>query len=161
MSAATPLSTREIDAQLGREITALWLTDELRHEKPTPLDEARSGLLLFEQTLWDAVPRILRSLDQHLRERTGDGLPLEATPVRFGSWMGGDRDGNPNVTALVTRQTCLLQRWMAARLYRAAVSDLRMTLSLAEASDELIARTGPSREPYRKLLGARLSIAWT
>jgi phosphoenolpyruvate carboxylase len=67
--------------------------------------------------------------------------------------MGGDRDGNPFVTASVTRQTCLLQRWMAAELYLETISQLRMELSMREGSGELASRVGPSREPYRVLLG--------
>jgi phosphoenolpyruvate carboxylase len=151
-----PAPLAEIDEQLAREITTLWLTDEVRHERPTPLDEARSGLLIFEQTLWDAVPRTLRALDRQLLAVTGEPLPEDAAPLRFGSWMGGDRDGNPNVTASITQRTCLLQRWMAARLYHAAVADLRMELSLADGSDELRERAGPGREPYRELLGGVL-----
>jgi phosphoenolpyruvate carboxylase len=110
-------------------------------------------LLIFEQTLWDAIPRMLRTLDRVLREKTGEGLPVDAAPIRFGSWMGGDRDGNPHVTARVTRMTCLLQRWMAARLYRDAVAKLRMSLSLRDASDDLRKRAGAGAEPYRDLLG--------
>ena len=67
--------------------------------RPSPVDEARSGLVVFEQTLWDAVPRFLRVLDAALVKHTGRGLPLDAAPLRFGSWIGGDRDGNPSVTA--------------------------------------------------------------
>lgn len=147
-----PTERKAVEEAIAREITILWLTDEARQERPTPVDEARSGLLLFEQTLWDAVPRTLRSLDRELREHTGEGLPVDAAPLRFGSWMGGDRDGNPRVTARVTRQVCLLQRWMAARLYRREISRLRMELSLSQGSEELTARTGSVREPYRRLL---------
>src|SRR5204862_2683765 len=93
---------------LRREIMAAWDTDEVRHERPSPLDEVRSGLVVFEQSLWDAVPRYVRSVDRALHSATGRDLALEAGPVRFGSWMGGDRDGNPNVTPEVTRQACLL-----------------------------------------------------
>ena len=96
--------------------------------------------------------RTLRALDRRLRASTGEGLALDAAPLRFGSWMGGDRDGNPNVTSSITRRTCLLQRWMGARLYRAEVSRLRMELSMRRGSDELAARAGSEREPYRALL---------
>ncbi len=141
-----------IEEQLRREITTIWRTDELRHERPTPLDEARSGLLIFEQTLWDALPRVLRSLDKELLEATGTGLPKDAAPIRFGSWMGGDRDGNPNVTAEITRQACHLARWMAAALYEREVEALRRELSLTDGSEELNAAVEGAREPYRALL---------
>ncbi|HEY5610722.1 MAG TPA: phosphoenolpyruvate carboxylase, partial [Thermoanaerobaculia bacterium] len=101
---------------LRREITAAWETDEVRRERPTPIDEVRGGLFVFEQTLWNAVPQFLRTLDRALRRHTGHPLPLDAAPIRFGSWIGGDRDGNPNVTPEVTESACLLARWAAADL---------------------------------------------
>lgn len=159
-----PAELEAIDERLARDITVLWLTDEARTARPTPVDEARSGLLVFEQTLWDAVPRTLRTLDAELRNRTGEGLPPDAAPLRFGSWMGGDRDGNPNVTSRTTRQVCLLQRWMAARLYRDAIGRLRMELSLTRGSEELVAVAKTTREPYRALLQRvldRLSVTET
>jgi phosphoenolpyruvate carboxylase len=63
--------------------------------------EARGGLHIVEQSLWHAVPAFMRKLSLALKRHTGKDLPLNATPFRFGSWMGGDRDGNPNVTAKV------------------------------------------------------------
>jgi phosphoenolpyruvate carboxylase len=137
---------------LRREITTYWLTDEIRRTRPTPVDEARGGLLYFEQSLWDMVPRFVRSLDASLREFTGQALPLGAAPIRFGSWMGGDRDGNPNVTPEVTREVCLMGREMAADLYLQEVDALLDELSLVKCSDELRARVGPVREPYRAWL---------
>jgi phosphoenolpyruvate carboxylase len=137
---------------LRREITAMWDTDEIRAERPTPVEEAISGLLVFEQSLWDAVPQYLRSLDRALLKATGRSLPLEAAPVSFGSWMGGDRDGNPTVTAAVTRQVCLVSRWMAADLYERELAALQLELSVTAASEELKARTNGAREPYRVIL---------
>jgi phosphoenolpyruvate carboxylase len=118
----------------------------------SPLDEVRAGLVVFEQTLWEALPQYLRSLDRALRAATGEALPLDAAPIRFGSWIGGDRDGNPSVTPEVTRQATWLARWMAAHLYLADVEALRNELSLASASDELRTRVPESPEPYRALL---------
>jgi phosphoenolpyruvate carboxylase len=137
---------------LRREIAILWETEEGRDRAVSPLDEVRAGLVVFEQTLWDAVPRYLRSLDRALHAATGDPLPLDATPIRFGSWIGGDRDGNPNVTPDVTRQATWLARWMAAHLYARDVEALRTELSLANGSDELRARVPQATEPYRELL---------
>jgi phosphoenolpyruvate carboxylase len=138
---------------LRREIAACWETDEIRRVRPTPLDEVRGGLLVFEQTLWQALPYYLRELDRALAHHTGSGLPLEVSPIRFGTWIGGDRDGNPNVTPEVTRQACLLGRWMAADLYFREVDLLRSELSLAHASAELRAVVGDGEhEPYRTLL---------
>lgn len=117
--------------ELRREIISIWETDEVRHTAPTPLDEVKNGLVVFEQSLWDAVPQYLRALDEALQKHTGQPLPLDCTPLRFGSWIGGDRDGNPNVTAEVTVQACFLARWMACDLYLPAIEELRLDLSFA------------------------------
>jgi len=142
----------EVLADLRREITAMWGTDEIRAERPTPIDEAIGGLLVFEGSLWDAVPRYLRSLDSSLREATGMPLPLDAAPIRFGSWMGGDGDGNPTVTPEVTRKACLVSRWMAADLYEREIGELQLELSVTQANDELREVAGGAREPYRAVL---------
>jgi phosphoenolpyruvate carboxylase len=126
---------RENATALRREITAAWETDEVRHERPSPLDEVKGALFVFEQTLFDALPRYLRVLDDALRQHTGRALPLDATPIRFGSWIGGDRDGNPNVTAEITRDACLLSRWMAAVLYQREIEELRNELSMKDGID--------------------------
>lgn len=142
----------ELVAALRREVLAAWETDEIRSRRPTPVDEAIAGLLIFEQTLWDAVPRFLRSLSGALARATGRGLPLEAAPLRFGSWMGGDRDGNPTVTPEVTRLACAVARWMAADLYEREIAALRSELSVTAATPELRARANGAREPYRAVL---------
>eukprot|EP00879_Flechtneria_rotunda_P031584 GHRR01034517.1.p1 GENE.GHRR01034517.1~~GHRR01034517.1.p1 ORF type:complete len:310 (+),score=62.63 GHRR01034517.1:705-1634(+) len=106
----TPEEREYVIQDLVREITALWQTDELRRQRPTPVDEARGGLHVVEQSLWAAVPAFLRRLSAALKKHTGRELPLNATPIRFGSWMGGDRDGNPNVTAKTTHHVVALSR---------------------------------------------------
>jgi phosphoenolpyruvate carboxylase len=142
----------EVLDALRREIVSAWETDEVRHDRPTPLDEVRGGLIVFEQSLWQAVPAFLRSVDAELRQVSGRSLPLEVAPLRFGSWIGGDRDGNPNVTPKVTRNACLLARWQAADLYLPEINALRDELSMSRASRELTERTGETHEPYRVLL---------
>ncbi|EFJ16055.1 hypothetical protein SELMODRAFT_117085 [Selaginella moellendorffii] len=122
---------------LVREITSLWQTDELRRRRPTPLDEARGGLHIVEQTLWRAVPQYLRRISTALKKHTGRPLPLSSTPIKFGSWMGGDRDGNPHVTAKVTRDVCYLARWIAADLYLREVDSLRFELSVSNCDEKL------------------------
>jgi phosphoenolpyruvate carboxylase len=149
-------------AALRREILAAWGTSDVRQQRPTPIDEVRSGLLVFEQSLWEALPQYVRSLDRALRASTGRGLPIDAAPLRFGSWIGGDRDGNPNVTPDVTRRACLLSRWVAADLYLREIEALRDELSVESAIDELRARVPGSPEPYRELLrGVRARLAAT
>jgi len=159
-------SQRLIIDELRREISAYWLTDEIRRRRPTPVEEAKWGFAVIETVLWQAVPRYQRRLDRLLREHTGKPLPLDCAPVRFGSWMGGDRDGNPNVTPAVTREVSFLARWMAADLYWHDVNVLRAELSVRKANEELRAKVGDCAEPYRELLRevrARLTATrdWT
>ena len=161
----TPVELDEVRATLAREIAAAWGTTEIRRERPSPLDEVRSGLVVFESSLWTAVPRYLRSVNRALRGVTGRGLPLDAAPVRFGSWIGGDRDGNPSVTPDVTRRACLLSRWVAAELYLREINALRDELSLETAGPSLRPFVGASREPYRELLRGvrsrlRATLSW-
>ncbi|HAV68745.1 MAG TPA: phosphoenolpyruvate carboxylase, partial [Alcanivorax sp.] len=138
--------------RLRELILSAWATDEIRRERPTPVDEAKWGFAVIEQSLWKAVPRVMRDIEAELGQAGIDALPADWVPIRFASWMGGDRDGNPNVTATVTREVLLLARWMAADLYLRDVENLLADLSMHRASDELLARTGPSHEPYRVVL---------
>ncbi len=145
-------SDLDLEEALTREITSIWDSDEVNREKPTPLDEARGGLVMLEQVAWFALPVWLRELDRTLRKHTGRGLPLDAAPIRFGSWMGGDRDGNPNVTPQITLQATWLGRWMAASLFGQEIDALRSELSSRSCNAELRARVGDVSEPYRELL---------
>ena len=148
----TPPEREEIIDALRIEIAAAWETSEVRPERPSPVDEARSGLAVFEQSLWDAVPKFLRSLSAALVKHTGRGLPPDRSPLCFGSWIGGDRDGNPSVTAEVTAEVVLLARWQAASLYLPEIDALRLDLSMGDGSPELMARAGGASEPYRAVL---------
>ena len=105
-----------VRARLTDLIAQIWHTEEFLEQRPTPLDEARWSFAVIENSLWDAVPQFLRELD-HVA--TSHGLSIaqtERTPIRLSSWIGGDRDGNPNVTAAVTEEAMLLSRWQAADL---------------------------------------------
>ena len=158
----TPEERDEALAALRGEITAAWKTAEAREGQLTPIDEVKGGLVVIEQTLWDAVPQSLRALDRALRTATGTPLGVDAAPIRFGSWIGGDRDGNPNVTPAVTTEACLLARWMAADLFHREIAALRSDLSMRDGSAELVARVGQAREPYRELLrDVRRRLAYT
>ncbi len=150
----TCLERETLVETMRREITAAWETEEVRRERPSPLDEVRSALAVFEETLWDALPLYCRSLDRTLRQCTGRGLPLDAAPIRFGSWIGGDRDGNPFVTPEVTRSACLMSRWTGLSLYAKEIEQLRFELSMSDATPELRAQVEGAHEPYRALLRA-------
>ena len=142
----------QVKQRLQRLIAEAWHTEEIRRSRPSPVDEAKWGFAVIEHSLWHAIPNVLRKADQVLYGATGLHLPLDAAPIRFASWMGGDRDGNPNVTASVTREVLLLARWMAADLYLRDVDNLAAELSMQQASPALLARVGESAEPYRSLL---------
>lgn len=94
---------------LLEEIDLLWRTAQLRSTKLDPLDEVRTAMAAFDETLFRVVPLVYRSLDAALGEGTGTREPLARAFIRLGSWIGGDRDGNPNVTAKVTRDAVLIQ----------------------------------------------------
>lgn len=148
----TPAERQQVRERLRRLIAEAWHTEEIRRTRPTPVDEAKWGFAVIEHSLWHAIPNHLRKVDKALFEATGLRLPLEAAPIRFASWMGGDRDGNPNVTAAVTREVLLLARWMAADLFLRDVDALAAELSMQQASQAVRERVGDSAEPYRALL---------
>lgn len=145
--------TETVLETLKREITSVWLTDEIRRKKPTPIDEAKWGLAIIENSLWDTVPKFLRELNQCLTTYTKSSLPIDAVPIRFGSWMGGDRDGNPNVTHKITREVCYLSRMYVADLYIKDLEQLAAQLSMHACNKQLRARVPHSNEPYRAIIG--------
>ncbi|RCG27858.1 phosphoenolpyruvate carboxylase [Sphaerisporangium album] len=100
---------QEAYRRMLEEIDLLWRTAQLRHTKLDPLDEVRTAMAAFDETLFRTVPRVYRSLDAALAEGTGTREPKAKAFIRYGSWIGGDRDGNPNVTARVTREAVLIQ----------------------------------------------------
>lgn len=129
--AATSDRRREqVDRELAAEVDSIWLTDEVRHARPSVLDEVNNGLYYFDTTLFDAVPVVLEELERRLGAAfPGARLPDPAAPLRFGSWIGGDRDGNPFVTPEVTWETVRIQQRLALRKYAAAVAELARRLS--------------------------------
>lgn len=179
----SPIVNRQssIDDALRREITALWLTDRSRTIQPAVTDEVRTGLWYFNNTLWDTLPRLQADLEQALAQHY-PGVRAPARWLTFGSWIGGDRDGNPNVTVSVTAETIQLHRQLALDKLREAAHELSRLLSISRRRDfvsaevlDLIAagrftsrhtRTLAERypnEPYRVVLAdlyARLADAW-
>ncbi len=148
-----PHEIQQSKSQLSRLIEEIWTTDEIRNVRPTAVDEARWGFAVVESSLWQAVPEFIRHLDGLSRSRLGQPLGLHAAPFAFYSWMGGDRDGNPNVTHDVTERVILLGRWTAATLYLKDIRALASDLSMSAASDELLAQLpGASQTPYRDIL---------
>jgi phosphoenolpyruvate carboxylase len=147
-----PTKIIEIDRKLYSEIAIIWKTDELKRTKPSPLDEARWGLAVIEDSLWDTIPRVYKRLNDIFRKNLNKDLPRNFNPIQFGSWMGGDRDGNPNVTSEVTKKVILFSRWQAAKLYERELTKLIQDLSMEECSQVIKKVTGSSFEPYRVYL---------
>ena len=141
-----------LETRIADLISQAWHTEEIRSVRPTPIDEARWGFSVIENSLWDAVPDFVRELDRKLQSRFGSKLPLDASPVQFSSWMGGDRDGNPFVTAKVTQTVLLRARRRAARLFARDLDTLQVELSMRDCDDALREVVGDVREPYRELL---------
>ncbi len=147
-----PSKIIELDRKLYSEIAIIWKTDELKRTKPSPLDEARWGLAVIEDSLWDTIPKVYKRLNDIFRKNLKKDLPRDFNPIQFGSWMGGDRDGNPNVTAEVTKKVILFSRWQAAKLYEKELTQLIQDLSMKECSLKIKRATGNSFEPYRVYL---------
>ncbi len=147
-----PLKIKILDKKLYDEFTIIWNTDDLKRSKPTPFDEARWGLAIIEDSLWETIPKVYRRLNNIFIQNMDKKLPKNFNPIEFGSWMGGDRDGNPNVTAKVTKEVILLSRWEAAKLYEKALTKLIRSYSMEKCSKKIIKTTGKSFEPYRVYL---------
>jgi len=143
---------KKIETRIADLIAQAWHTEEIRSVRPTPVDEARWGFSVIENSLWEAVPDFMRELDDRLNEDYDVSLPLDASPVQFSSWMGGDRDGNPFVTSKVTEQVLLLARKRAAKLFAIDLDRLQVELSMYDCNDALREKVGDANEPYRALL---------
>lgn len=170
----------EVDLRLREEMTNLWRMGGIRTRRVTALDEVRSAMVHFDGTIFRLVPRLLRRLDDALgrlekaTKPSGLRAPLPLPALRWGTWIGGDRDGNPNVNAETTREAMRIQADHALRALEAVASRLMMTIaatvdggelngalgaSLARDAKDLgeIERTLSQRfpdEPYRRRLGA-------
>ncbi|BDU38815.1 phosphoenolpyruvate carboxylase [Vibrio nigripulchritudo] len=144
---------QKTERRLEQLLAQAWHSDVIRQQRPTPLDEAKWGFAVVENSLWQGVPDFLRELDEKLKGYLDEGLPIDARPVHFSSWMGGDRDGNPFVTHTITREVMLLSRWKAADLYLNDINELVSELSMTKCSDALRELAGEGQhEPYRAIL---------
>jgi phosphoenolpyruvate carboxylase len=157
---------------IKREIVSLWLTDRSRTERPEVADEARTGLWYFDRTLFQLLPRLHEDLQGAL-DRYYPGVKAPRRWLSFGSWIGGDRDGNPGVTAAVTADVLRMNRRMAIRKLAETLSNLAGSITVSDRrakfapvirrmaeqcreSSDLMARVGQRypREPYRIILSS-------
>lgn len=152
LTGLTEREREQLQLRLRDLVTQIWFGDDFRMNRPTPVDEAKWGYAVVEDSLWKAIPEFMRRLDKALSEACGVRLPLDAAPVSFVSWMGGDRDGNPNVTASVTQEVLLLSRWQAADLYLTDLTALLEELSMMPCDTALRQLAGDAHEPYRAVL---------
>src|SRR5712692_9848161 len=160
----TPEELEASDEQLRREVLTLWQTNLLRRTKLTVLDEVANGLSFYDYTFLHEVPRLHCTLEDRLNE--GDnGRGELASFLKMGSWIGGDRDGNPFVTADVMRGTLRLQSSRVLRFYleelHALGAELSLAAHLADVSDELraLAERSPDTSPHRKGEPYRLAVS--
>ncbi len=141
----TESAREEIVERLRETITTLWQTDAVRQTRPTPLDEVYNNLYFFQESLFDVIPAAYRGLARALR-RSYPGREFRMPALlRFGSWMGGDRDGNPNVTPEITVRTARLQKGVVMQSYVAALTQLRRRISVS------VRRAGVSGELVRSI----------
>ncbi|MGN9783569.1 phosphoenolpyruvate carboxylase [Nonomuraea sp. ZG12] len=142
--------------RLLEEIDLLWRTAQLRNTKLDPLDEVRTAMAAFDETLFRVVPQVYRSLDAALSDATGTRPPLARPFIRYGSWIGGDRDGNPNVTSKVTRETVQIQSEHVLTALETACSRIARTLTasaqFAPASPELRAALAAAVDAHPEIV---------
>jgi phosphoenolpyruvate carboxylase len=156
-AAASTQEEERIESELGEQITILWQTDEVRHGRPRLTDEIRHGLWFFEDSLPDGAERLLAEYRAH--------LPDAPSPLSFGTWIGGDMDGNPAAGAETIREALDRARELALGRYRSEVRELAVALamhrSLVEVSpelDESIARDELELPDYAGTIGRRSEL---
>ena len=165
-----PQDEADLKRQLSEEVVALWLTDETRDRAPTVVDEVRNSIFWFDASIFWVVPRVMRDLHSAVAATYPDLVPTLDRPLTFGSWVGGDRDGNPNVTPAVTAAALDEHQRLALGLLRRSIEAMHAHLSVALArgvspelearADELAAALGDTEgmewryadQPHRRFL---------
>jgi phosphoenolpyruvate carboxylase len=146
----------ETRRRLLEEVDGLWRTAQLRSQELQPLDEVRTLMGVFDETLFRLVPAVYRELSAGLdASDTGVQLPSAPAFLRFGSWVGGDRDGNPQITAQVTRETMLIQSDHILRGLEAAATRIGTALTADSATTPPVARFLGRLAAAREIVGGR------
>jgi phosphoenolpyruvate carboxylase len=161
----TPEELAASDEQLRRAVLTLWQTNLLRRTKLTVLDEVANGLSFYDYTFLHEVPRLHSTLEDRLNEGEGAAQGELASFLKMGSWIGGDRDGNPFVTADVMRSSLKMQSSRILRFYLDELhvlgSELSLAAHLADVSKDLrsLAERSPDTSPHRKGEPYRLAVS--
>jgi phosphoenolpyruvate carboxylase len=161
----TPEEMAASDEQLRRAVLTLWQTNLLRRTRLTVLDEVANGLSFYDYTFLDEVPRLHCRLEDRLNEGEGTAEGELASFLKMGSWIGGDRDGNPFVTADVMRGTLKMQSGRVIRFYLDELhvlgSELSLAAHLADVSKDLrtLAESSPDKSPHRSGEPYRLAVS--
>ncbi|WP_274364699.1 phosphoenolpyruvate carboxylase [Paenibacillus thermotolerans] len=139
----TDREREDLRRKLLNEVLTLWQTNELRDRKPTVIDEVRNGLYYFDETLFDAIPEVYDELERCMEKYYPGGNWHVPTFLRFGSWIGGDRDGNPSVRSNVTWDTLVMHRQLALKKYedqlKQGIRLLSFSTTLVDVTPELLA----------------------
>ncbi|GIP34960.1 phosphoenolpyruvate carboxylase [Paenibacillus sp. J2TS4] len=157
------LTIRERDQlreRLLAEVLTLWQTDELRDRKPTVLDEVRNGLYYFDETLFDVLPDVYAEVERCLEKYYPGENWHVPNFLRFGSWIGGDRDGNPSVRANVTWETLLMHREVAVYKYEAALREMGSHMSFSKNIVNVTEELLLSIEKDRSLIELKKEDPW-
>jgi len=139
------LEKSKIEEEIYGEITNLWQTEEIREKKPTVFDEIRNGLFYFDEILFDTLPKLYDEISYELKKHF-EGYDFKIPSfLRFGSWIGGDRDGNPLVNDSVMESALRMQKALILEKYRVSVEFLAKSLSISTRLN------GASRELFNSL----------
>jgi phosphoenolpyruvate carboxylase len=146
---STEADKRRIDRRMAEVIDLMWQTDEIRKDRPDPMDETTSVIFFFDELFSGAIPEVLDDYAAQMK-RLGIDVRVDRSPIRFGSWVGGDRDGNPFVTAEVTRAALAAQHEHGLRNVIAVVeslaSDLSTSSRIVNVNSELLTSIAADRE---------------
>jgi phosphoenolpyruvate carboxylase len=146
---ATAAVRNRVDRRIAELIDQIWQTDELRLERPQPIDEARSAVFYLNQIFDEVVPDLTEEMDLHLRRLGWEG---DHVPIRFGTWVGGDRDGNPSITPAVTMQILEIQHDNGLRNLIEMVEDVAEQISTSTRIHSILADLAASLAEDRELL---------
>lgn len=154
----------QLKAKLLSEVLTLWQTDELRNRKPTVIDEVRNGLFYFDETLFDALPDVYEELERCLNKYYPEQSWHVPSFLRFGSWIGGDRDGNPSVVSDVTWETMIRHRQITLKKYEQTLTHwirlFSFSKTMVDVTDELMQSIETDRKHFREYATVRPPNLW-